>query len=409
MPHRRLAFRPARIQVIEELPADLSVQPAHAVDVAAAAHRQIRHVERLVGIPRIAPAHRQELRHLQAGGLDERLRIFHHQRRLELVERRGDGRVRGEDIARARGPERDVKRLMGALRETQCAGQHRERRVAFVEMADLHVDAQFLHQPPAAHAEHDLLQQSFVFAGGVEVGGDAAVPGVVQGVVAVEQIQHDLADARLPDAQQERAPGQFQPHARPAPILAAHRRNRQAPRIVVRKRLELAAIAIQHLPEIALLIEQPDADYRHAQVAGAFEVIAGQHPQAARVDGQRLAQPEFHAEICDGLQRCIRVRVLEPAGALLVLVALDEPILELFLQVFVFGGLLQALLVGVEQDHVGVLGALPGLGIEPVPDSPGQFAAGPAQIQRQIGQVLQFLRQWTMEEITEHIDAPGMV
>ena len=69
------------------------------------------------------------------------------------------------------------------------------------------------------------------------------------------------------------------------------------PGIVVGKQRLLRAVPVDHLAEIALLVEQSDADDRHAQIAGRLELIAGHVAQAARVDRQRLAQHELHAEI----------------------------------------------------------------------------------------------------------------
>ena len=60
---------------------------------------------------------------------------------------------------------------------------------------------------------------------------------------------------------------------------------------------------------------------RDAQVAGALEVVAGQHAEAARVDRQALVQPELGREVGDrprpqdrGVDRAPRVGVLEVLG-----------------------------------------------------------------------------------------------
>ena len=57
--------------------------------------------------------------------------------------------------------------------------------------------------------------------------------------------------------------------------------------------LLLPAVGVQALVEVALVVEQPDADQRHAQVRGALEVVAGQDAQAARVDGHATRQAEL--------------------------------------------------------------------------------------------------------------------
>ena len=45
---------------------------------------------------------------------------------------------------------------------------------------------------------------------------------------------------------------------------------------------------VEALQEVALVVEQAHAVERYAQVGDALHVVAGQHAQAARVDGQGL-------------------------------------------------------------------------------------------------------------------------
>ena len=78
----------------------------------------------------------------------------------------------------------------------------------------------------------------------------------------------------------------------------------------------MCAVLVDDLAKIALLVEQLHADDRHAQVAGGLELIAGHVPEPVRVDGQRLAQHEFHAEIRDTAERRMRVGLLKPCRCL---------------------------------------------------------------------------------------------
>ena len=57
---------------------------------------------------------------------------------------------------------------------------------------------------------------------------------------------------------------------------------------------------IEPLPEITLVVVQPDADQRHAEIGRRLDVIARQDAEAARVDRQRLVQAEFGGEVRDG-------------------------------------------------------------------------------------------------------------
>ena len=67
--------------------------------------------------------------------------------------------------------------------------------------------------------------------------------------------------------------------------------------------------------EVALRVHEPDADERHAKIAGFFAVIAGQHAKTARVDRQRLVQGEFGRKVCDRVARQMR-QVTRPPGVM---------------------------------------------------------------------------------------------
>ena len=61
----------------------------------------------------------------------------------------------------------------------------------------------------------------------------------------------------------------------------------------------LPALLVEALQEIALVVEQADADERNAEIGGALDVVAREHAQAAGVDGQRFVQSEFGGEVGD--------------------------------------------------------------------------------------------------------------
>ncbi len=86
----------------------------------------------------------------------------------------------------------------------------------------------------------------------------------------------------------------------------------------------LPALAIEALPEVALVVVEPDADERDAEIRCALDVIAGQDAEAARVDRQRLVEAELGGEVGDrtgpehagmaGAPRVRRVQILlQPA------------------------------------------------------------------------------------------------
>src|SRR5205814_7594159 len=64
-------------------------------------------------------------------------------------------------------------------------------------------------------------------------------------------------------------------------------------RIVVGVQRFLAAVGGDHLAEVTLLIQHPDADHRHPEIAGRLELIGCDVAETTRVNRQRLAEREF--------------------------------------------------------------------------------------------------------------------
>ena len=56
---------------------------------------------------------------------------------------------------------------------------------------------------------------------------------------------------------------------------------------------------VEVLAEIALVVEQSDGHQRHAEAAGALDVVAGQDAEAAGVDRHRFVDAELGGEIGD--------------------------------------------------------------------------------------------------------------
>ena len=146
--------------------------------------------------------------------------------------------------------------------------------------------------------------------------------------------------------------------------------------------LLLPAVGVQLLAEVPLLVEEAHAHERHTHTAGRLEVVAGQHPEAARVLRERLRDAEFRGEVRHRAQR--GRPALEPAGALDVaeqfLVDLDHESHE----ARVGRHRLEALPGHVaEEAHRVMAGLLPGVGVEPPEQIPGALVPGPAEIERQ--------------------------
>ena len=61
----------------------------------------------------------------------------------------------------------------------------------------------------------------------------------------------------------------------------------------------LLAVAVDGLLEVALPIEQADADEGQVQVGGGLAVVAGEDAEAAGVDRQAFVEAELGAEVGD--------------------------------------------------------------------------------------------------------------
>ena len=205
-----------------------------------------------------------------------------HQLHREDVMAGGYGRVGGEDR-----PFADfglgvleryalVDELAGALEEV-------ERGVTFVGVPVGWLDAHGAQGADAADAEDDLLAHPVLTVATVEAGGDGAGPVRVAIDIRVEKVDGGAADLYLPDRDpqggvhvvesdfdQDRGAG-----------FVLHLDHRLAAALQVSGHVELPAVGVEALLEVALAIEERDADERQAQVAGLFDMVAGQHAEAA--------------------------------------------------------------------------------------------------------------------------------
>ena len=290
----------------------------HRVGAAGEAQAHHRHVEALVGLVAGPVPELHELVEADAHLAGPRAEVALDQLAREAVDAGRHGRVGGED---ARGPHRLDGLAVGearVLHELADPLEAEEPGVALVGVEHLGVDAERVEGAHAADAEEDLLAEAVLGLAAVEPVGDGAQVGGVLLDVGVEQVQRHPTDLGLPHAGHERRAGQVDLDGDPVA-----RREGHGVRVEVGVALLLPAVGGQRLAEVAVPVEEADADQRHAEVAARLEVVAGQHAEAAGVLGERLGDPELGGEVGDGLQRRV-LAGLEPAIAVevaLVLVA----------------------------------------------------------------------------------------
>ena len=161
------------------------------------------------------------------------------------------------------------------------------------------VYAERAQRPRPADAEQQLLADAGPLVAAVEPRGQLAILGRVAFDVRVEQQQGAAPDRHRPDPRRDRAGAGLDADGDGAAVLRRRRPDRQRRGVDVEVLLLLPAVAVEALPEVALVVVEADADQRDAEVGRALDVIAGQHAEAARVDRQRLVQPELGREVGD--------------------------------------------------------------------------------------------------------------
>jgi hypothetical protein len=289
------------------------MQPAHPVRRRRQSDREGGHVEVAV-----VGAERQRLVRLAAHVADPGLEIAPHQLAVEGLVARRHRRVRGEHGGALHRRER-LGQAVARLHPLARALERQERDVALVHVPHRGVDPERPQRPHSADPEHDLLAQPHLAPAHVEHAGDRAVRGVVERDVGVEHQHRHQPDLHLPDGSLHHAAGQVDRDGEDASRRGLHRLHRQPREVVVGIRVLLEAVGVNRLAEVAGAIEQPHAHERHAEVARRLAVVARQHAQAARVDAERLVDPELHREVGD---RAVQLGALlrEPARAVAVVV-----------------------------------------------------------------------------------------
>ncbi len=287
---------------------------ADGVRATRLAQREGGHVEAALVAVR-ATAELDDALQVQAAALDQRRGELPHQARVEALVAGRDRRVDGEDGVAADLLEGSLLIAAGRRQLAGALDEH-ERRVALVEVPGRGLDAQRAQQPDAADAEDHLLVQAHLAAADVELVRDGAIGAVVLGDVGVQEQERHAPDLRQPDGGLDRATRELDRDEDRLAVVVGDAQERQAGGVVVGVGVLLVPVGIDGLAEVAVAVEEPDADEREGHVRGRLAVVAGQHAQAAGVDAERLVEAELGAEVGDRAAQLVAVPALEPvAGA----------------------------------------------------------------------------------------------
>ncbi len=210
----------------------------------------------------------------------------------------GHGRVGGEDAEVAHG---GVVRGAGGGQATAAhglsqQGQRKQGRVALVHVICVEpVVAQGAQDGDAAKAQQHLLGQTVAFVAAVELARERLIAGVVFGQGGVEEIDgHGPAG----DAAHEVAPG-LQCDGPPFDLYrdAQVERLEEVAGLPGVGLLELVAVRLKVLTEVALAVEERHRDHRHAQVGGRPQGVAREHAEAAAIGRHGGIEAGFHREV----------------------------------------------------------------------------------------------------------------
>src|SRR5271157_456948 len=144
---------PVREESLEDLPAHCAMKLAHAIRRAAAAQREIRHIEGLGTGEWIFSSQGHQLfefdMQILLGIFSE---VLFHQFRRKTIEAGLDRRMRREKISRSRHRQCDVKGLIMLLHIAEGPLHHGECGVPFVQVANLGVEIKCRQESPPSYA-----------------------------------------------------------------------------------------------------------------------------------------------------------------------------------------------------------------------------------------------------------------
>ena len=155
-----LSFRPTWKEWAEKLSAGLRMELTNRVHAAGAVKREVRGPKRFRDVQRGRTTEGEQVLEsdVEVGEVPTPVReVPGEERRREGVEAGGDRRVRGENVARPRGPQSRLKREAGRPHRATRPFQDRKRGVALVEVTGADLNAERFQKPPAAGSRGPAL------------------------------------------------------------------------------------------------------------------------------------------------------------------------------------------------------------------------------------------------------------
>ena len=161
------------------------------------------------------------------------------------------------------------------------------------------VDPEGVQSPHPSHAQEQFLADSRPCVAAIQTRRQRRSDSLFSGTFASRRSSVVRPTPTRQTRAMQRAGGRLDRDQERLPVRTAHALDRQEVEIGVQVVLLLPPVGVERLTEVALGVKQADGDQGDPQVAGALQMIAGQHAQAARIDRQALVQPELGGEVRD--------------------------------------------------------------------------------------------------------------
>ena len=178
--------------------------------------------------------------------------------------------------------------------------QHGEATVPLVEMEDAGGNAHGFECTKAADAEEQLLTNAGAPVAAIEAGSKFQIFGRVALHIRIQQQKGATAHLDSPNLGADQAAAGLDFYDDGFALFADGELHGELIDVGVEVLFLLPALLVEVLAEVALAVEEADADEGNAEVGGALDVVSGEHTETAGINGQGLVQAELSRKVSHG-------------------------------------------------------------------------------------------------------------
>ena len=162
--------------------------------------------------------------------------------------------------------------------------EHCKSAVTFVQMQHAGRYAHSLQRAESTDPEQQLLANAHAAVAAIQARSEFAVLGSITLDIRIKKQQVAPAHLHPPDFGANNAAAGYEIHFHGLAIFADGRLHGKLIDVSLEVLLLLPAVAIQALAEVALAVEQSNADQGNVQVRRALDMVSRKNAQAARVN-----------------------------------------------------------------------------------------------------------------------------